>query len=97
MARRCQTCFQVWIRGQRHVVRSVRHRRDHRRYSAALEIDIAREGQVRAERDRRGRWCVLRERRGNHTHQYRGSRGIYHGRQRQQTSVQRMRQVQPQS
>lgn len=76
-----RTCFQVWICGQRYVIRSVRHRRDHRRDPAALEVDIAGKGQVRAERDRRGRRRVLRERGRDHTHQYRGRGGVHHGRQ----------------
>lgn len=89
--------FQIRIRRQRHFVRSVRDRRNHRRHPFTLEIDIAGEGQVRAERDRGGRRRVLCERRVDHTHEYRGRGGVYNGRQRQQAGVQRMRQIQSQS
>lgn len=88
---------QIRVRRQRHVVRPVCHRRDHRRHPSALQVDIARTGQIRAERDRRGRRCVLREWRGYHPHQYRGGGRLHHGRERQQTGVPRMRQVQSQS
>lgn len=88
---------QIRVRWQRHVIRPVRHRRDHRRHPFALQVDIARTGQVRAERDRRGRRCVLRERRGYHPHQYRGGGRLHHGRERQQTSVPGVCQIQSQS
>lgn len=96
VSRAC-ACSQVWIRRQRHVVRSVRHRRDHGRHPSALEVDIAGKRQIRAERDRRGRRRLLRQRRGHHTHQHRGRGSVHHRRQRQQTGVQGVRQVQPQS